>query len=277
MPRLIHRVARAAIRVVPSLQRVPKLVSGLRRRFPATDERIEVDISTGGRMVINPRDYVSYHIYMLGLFEEETVRALLSYLQPGDTFFDIGGHFGQYTVAAGRKVGARGSVHVFEPGPVQTEYLTQNIAINGLEQVTHARLALSDAEGEFGLNVPSLYDIGKSQLVEAGKGTFTVRVTTLDNYCREHGIERIDVMKVDVEGAEYGVFKGAEDTLRRLAPRAIFYESVSSLCEPFGHAPDETHKLLEDAGYTIHVLVEGTPQAVESTRRSSYTDFVALR
>src|SRR5687767_1803175 len=136
MPRLIHSMARSIVRAYPPAANVPRFLSGIRRRFPPTDEEITVDLPTGGRMVINPADYVSYYIYMLGLFEGDILRAALSQLRAGDTFFDIGGHFGQYTIAAGLKVGPSGRVHVFEPGSVQDRYLRKNIAINNLENIT---------------------------------------------------------------------------------------------------------------------------------------------
>lgn len=230
-------------------------------------------------MIINPRDYVSYHIYMLGLYEGETVNALLSYLKQGDTFFDVGGHFGQYAVAAGVKVGDTGTVHTFEPGPVQSEYLRKNLELNKLSHVTLANVALSDEPGELGLHVPSLPDIGRSQLVDPAtdEGAIKVTVTTLDDYCRENGIERIDVMKVDVEGAEFGVFKGAPRVIRDFPPKAIFYESVDSLCAAFNHTPEEMHRYLEEAGYKIHAIVDGGLKPVADVERTALTDFVALR
>lgn len=279
MPRLIHRFARAAVRVCPPAANIPKFLSGIRRRLPPTDEDITVSLPTGGRMVINPADYVSYYIYMLGLFEGDILRAALSQLNEGDTFFDIGGHFGQYTVAAALKVGPRGLVHVFEPGPIQDGYLRKNIALNGLENVIVANLALSDAPGELALHTPSFSDIGKSQLVDPDTDSEAVRVpvTTLDAYCEERAIERIDVMKVDVEGAEFGVFKGAARVMRDLPPRAIFYESVDSLCEAFGHTPEEMHTHLEAAGYRIHTVERGQMLPAPAGSRPELTDFVALR
>lgn len=277
MPRLIHRAGRAALRVFPSLEHVPKFVSGLRRRFPPRDEQVQVRLPTGGKMVINPRDYVSYYIYMLGLYEGDTVRLLLSKLQPGDTFYDVGGHFGQYSVSAGLKVGNTGKVVTFEPGPIQRQYLETNKELNGLTQQTIVAAALSDHQGELGLHVPSLVDIGKSQLVDPStdSGAIKVPITTLDLYCEENGIDRIDVMKVDVEGAELGVFRGASRVLHSVRPKAIFYESVDVLCEAFGHTPAETHELLEGAGYKICALKNGELTTVSAAERSEYSDFVA--
>ena len=230
-------------------------------------------------MVINPADYVSYYIYMLGAFEEEILRSVLSVLKVGDTFFDIGGHFGQYTVAAGRKVGETGKVHTFEPGQVQDQYLRKNIAINGLKNVTVANVALSDQPGELALHVPSFDDIGKSQLVEPAQDREAARVsvTTLDAYCADNAIERIDVMKIDVEGAEFGVFKGAARIMRDFPPKAIFYESVDVLCEAFNHTPEEMHRYLEAAGYTIHTVEKSGFVPVGAAARANLTDFVALR
>lgn len=246
--------------------------------MPPTNEEIVVDLPTGGQMLINPADYVSYYIYMLGLFEGEILRACLSHLNDGDTFFDIGGHFGQYTIAAGRKVGPSGSVHVFEPGAIQDRYLRKNIELNNLENVTVANIALSDQPGELALFTPSFADIGKSQLTDPSESdAVRVPVNTLDAYCEERAIRRIDVMKVDVEGAEFGVFKGAARVIREFPPKAIFYESVDSLCESFGHTPEEMHSYLEAAGYRIHAVEDGKLVPKPVGERASLTDFVALR
>ena len=279
MPRLIHSMARAIVRTCPPAANLPKFLSGIRRRFPPTDEEITVSLPTGGKMLINPADYVSYYIYMLGLFEGEILRATLSQLNEGDTFFDIGGHFGQYTIAGGRKIGPTGSVHVFEPGPIQDRYLRRNIDLNDLRNVTVANVALSDSQGELALHTPSFGDIGKSQLVDPATDAEAVRVpvTTLDVYCEQIGIDRIDVMKVDVEGAEFGVFKGAARVMREFPPNAIFYESVDSLCEAFDHTPEEMHSHLEEAGYVIHTVVGAEFMPVSAPERQSLTDFVALR
>jgi FkbM family methyltransferase len=230
-------------------------------------------------MLINPADYVSYYIYMLGLFEGDILRATLAQLREGDTFFDIGGHFGQYTVAGGRKVGVNGRVHVFEPGSIQDGYLRRNIELNGLTNVTVANVALSDTPGELALHTPSFGDIGKSQLVDPSQDDQAVRVpvTTLDTYCEENDITRIDVMKVDVEGAEFGVFKGAARVMRDFPPRAIFYESVDSLCEAFNHTPEEMHTYLEAAGYTVNSVIDGKLTPVGPDKRRDLTDFVATR
>ena len=278
MPRLVHRLARTAVRLCPPVAKVPKLLSGLRRRFPPTDETLTVDLPTGGKMAINPADYVSYYVYMLGLFEGEIVRSLLSQLKEGDTFFDIGGHFGQYTIAAGRKVGSKGHVVVFEPGKVQDGYLRKNIDLNNLTNVTVANMALSDAPGELALHVPSFGDIGKSQIVDPATDAKADRVpvTTLDVYCETNSIHRIDVMKVDVEGAEFGVFKGAARVMREFPPKAIFYESVDILCEAFNHTPEEMHEYLENAGYEINTVFEGKIVKAPAEKRREYTDFVAL-
>jgi FkbM family methyltransferase len=279
MPRLIHRLARSAVRAFPPVANVPKFLSGIRRRLPPTDEQITVDLPTGGKMVINPSDYVSYYIYMLGLFEGDILRAALSLLHEADTFFDIGGHFGQYTIAAGRKVGETGKVYTFEPGPIQDSYLRKNIRLNNLNNVTVANVALSDQPGELALHVPSFSDIGKSQLVDPETDASAVRVpvTTLDQFCEDNRVTRIDVMKVDVEGAEFGVFKGSKRVMSDFPPKAIFYESVDSLCEAFGHTSEEMHDYIESAGYRIHTVKEGEFVAVSAAERSSLTDFVALR
>jgi hypothetical protein len=83
-------------------------------------------------------------------------------------------------------------------------------------------------------------------------------------------------MKVDVEGAEFGVFKGASRVMREFPPNVIYYESVDTLCEAFKHTPEEMHELLENANYKINTVSEGKLIDVPLARRRDYTDFVAV-
>jgi len=277
LPRLIHRAAHLAFRIVPPLKRWDYLVNGLRSRFHPVDEEIEVRLLGSGKMIINPADGVSYEIYMRGCYEHDTLQQVKKMLWPGMTFFDIGAHFGQFTIVGAAAVGGEGAVHSFEPGPVQFDFLIRNVKLNDFDNTTLNNMALSDEEGQLGFVIPSLRDLGQSHLAFRGPGTRTVKVTTLDHHCEEHGIKSIDVMKVDVEGAEMQVFRGASTVLANFPPAAIFYESIDILNKNFGHTSAEMHEVLESYGYVINVLRARKFVPVPAGERDRYSDFVALR
>ena len=277
MPRLIHRVARAAFRLFPPLKKWDYLVNGLRSRFHPTDEEITVRLLNRHDMIINPADGVSYEIFMRGCYEESTIAAMRSMLEPDMTFFDIGTHFGQYTLMAAAQVGPNGAVHSFEPGPIQYGFLSRNVALNHYKNVCLNNVALSDRAGEMDFVVPSLGSLGQSHLATAGESGHKVHVITLDGYCEENDIKKIDVMKVDVEGAEMQVFKGANNVLRDFPPTAIFYETIDILNKNFGYTCDEMHEVFESRGYSINVVLDKKIVPISKEKRNDFFDFIALR
>lgn len=229
-------------------------------------------------MIINPSDYVGFNIYMCGYYEPHTVALVKSILKPGMTFFDIGGHFGQYTLVGSHCVGERGRVHTFEPGPVQFSYLKRNVELNAHGNVVLNNIALGEKEGTLGFVIDTGGNLGGSHIATTGEGaTIEVQVTTLDSYCRASGVDCIDAMKIDVEGAELLLLKGASNVLSAFPPKYIFYEAIDVLSRKFGYAVDEVHNLLAAAGYGIFVSEKGELVSAGPEQWPLHTDFVAMR
>ena len=227
-------------------------------------------------MILNLADYVCFQIYMRGFYEAEVVRHLRSYLRPGMTFFDVGAHFGQYTLVAAGLVGGSGAVHAFEPGPQQHEYLKRNVRLNGLGQVCANFVALGESIGTVGFVVAPLRNLGGSHVAPADGGTLEVPMITLDMYCHDSGVAAVHAMKIDVEGAELQVLRGASETLARRPPSVIFYECIDRLCRRFGYRAVATHELLLSHGYRIHTVRGWKLEPVDALGSEDITDFVAL-
>jgi len=250
----------------------------MRSKHAPNSEDFLVHLATGDKMVINPSDYVGFRIYMCGYYEPETVAAVQAKLKPGMTFFDIGAHFGQYTLVGASAVGPQGKVFAFEPGPVQQSYLKRNVELNGHKHVTLNQIALGDHEGVVGFVIDNEGNLGGSHLSTSNeKSTIEVELTTLDSYCAKHGISHIDVMKVDVEGAELMMFKGASNVLDTVPPTCIFYECIDSLSRKFGCEAKEVHELLVSKGYKICVTENGQIVEAGSEKWPLHSDFIAVR
>ena len=182
--------------------------------------RIEIDedriVERGGiKWILNPADYVQTNLFWLGCMDRLELRQLWKYfLRPGIVFFDIGSNFGYYslTVAAGLRGDCR--IHAFEPNPDTFRRLSKNIEFNGFQCITARQLGLSDSAGRAGLIVPA-HNTGGTTLTEGDK----IPVTTVDAYCREQGLQQVDFIKMDVEGAEVEALQGARTTLQRFRPR----------------------------------------------------------
>jgi FkbM family methyltransferase len=191
----------------------------------------------GLRLELDLRDNLARTVYFTGTYEPELVR-FLSTLHAPEVFADVGAHIGIHSLVAAR-VGAR--VVAFEPAPDSAARLRAAAAENGLA-VEVVEAALGKEEGEIGLFADPRYDradAGVRSLAGSGPQVATARATTLDA-C---GLDRLDVLKVDVEGAEAAVLEGARDTLTRLRPRAVIVESKGH-----GHA-DRVRSVLLGCGY----------------------------
>lgn len=180
---------------------------------------------------------------------------LEQFLSPGKIVVDAGANCGIYTVAASKLVGDAGKVLSFEPGRESFSILRRNVELNGLRNVLAFQSALSEREGmarlyhhHHGPNSFSLGpEIGRSDQFEE------VRTTTLDKVLKREGIHRVDLVKLDVEGAEELVLHGAESVLVSAHPVIIFEmnrEAASRLGVPRNGAWD----LLEAMDYRFFVV-----------------------
>lgn len=147
-------------------------------------------------------------------------------LRPGDVAFDIGANVGAYTVLFAQWVGAAGKVHAFEPAPDAFRGLQRHIELNHLDEIVVARrVAVSDQIGEAGF--VGTGSEGTNHLLsqsESEARVIRVSTTTVDAVCAESGVcPRL--LKIDVEGAELAVLRGARHTIARMDRAAgIFVE-----------------------------------------------------
>ena len=180
-----------------------------------------------------------------GTYEPEQTRLFEEHVRPGATVLDIGAHVGYYTLLSAVLAGPSGRVVAFEPSPANAAFLRRHVALNRLGQVSVEEAAVSDRAGtaRFGSGSGS----GTGHLAE--KGEITVRTLTVDGLCAEHGLTPTAV-KIDVEGAEAAVLRGARETLARARP-AVFL-STHGL-----EAHAASLALLRDLGYALSPILGG--------------------
>lgn len=210
----------------------------------------------------------------------------LEYLREGMTVFDVGANVGELTLLFSRFVGASGSVHAFEPSGSAFERLETVCRAASLRNVRLNRLALAEAEGSVSLHVYDddylswntravrpLEDYGldvKPRAVEE------VTATTADLYCERNGVAEIDLLKVDVEGAEFQVFVGARRMLRERRVRCVTFEFGQTTFD-MGNSPERIGTYLRNAGYELRNVVAGDPvfPGGESVQTACYSMHVA--
>jgi FkbM family methyltransferase len=156
----------------------------------------------------------SFHGCWLGSYEYDKRILFETMVSEGFTVFDVGAHVGFYTLLASTAVGAEGQVVAFEPVPRNLSYLRRHLQLNHIENVTVVEAAVSDTPGI------AQFDQGQDSHVGhiSSQGALQVRAVTLDALIATGEVPRPDCIKVDVEGAELAVLRGAEGTLWRTHP-----------------------------------------------------------
>jgi FkbM family methyltransferase len=195
-----------------------------------------------GRLIyLDMRDASVAARLALGLDHEFHVgQALRAVAKPGDTFLDVGANVGYHSLMLWDVLAqGGGAMHLFEPNPVMHALIRRTLQANGIWTNAHsACVALSDSRGSATLTVyedqwasARLQDPDELARCQHPWATtavvreqFEVTTTTLDDYCEECRIDRVDLMKIDVEGHEDAVFAGMQETLRRSPTMSIVME-----------------------------------------------------
>jgi FkbM family methyltransferase len=180
------------------------------------------------------------------------LRFLWKTLRPGDTFLDVGAFHGVYSVVAGKRVTNRGQVIAFEPSPRDRRRLMLHLRWNRVRSARVEPFAVSSAASEMpffqvvsgdptrnGLKPPASDDSVAKIMVQAIR---------LDQYVAERGIERVDVMKLDVEGGELEALRGAAGLFEKFRP-ILICEVLDQTTLVWGYPAREIISLLAGAGY----------------------------
>lgn len=211
--------------------------------------------------IAQPAVPLGWHVTMFGTYEPELRDILAALLRPGGVAVDVGANVGWHTLLMGQRVGAEGRVLAVEANPSVRRRLVDNLAINGLIQVEIVPCALAASAGQVAFFGPADDDVesGNGHLVSATSvpgdqsNVLTVETRTLDAIVGAAGLKRLDVIKIDVEGYEWPVLQGAEDTLARYRPHVVF-EYVSEYAARGGGTPDELMAFFERHGYRLFAL-----------------------
>jgi len=194
-------------------------------------------------------------VYVCGSYEPNEFNYLASYLKPGMVVVDAGANEGLYSLFAARRVGITGLVLAVEPSPRELVCLRHNIARNCMSNIRVVPVALSDRTGRTMLKLAENEHAGQNTLGEfvydiQSAGTHEVEQKPLDTLLAQENVQRVDLIKADIEGAELALLMGARETLRRYKP--------TLLCELYGaaleHQDASFARMLEvfaDYGYRL--------------------------
>jgi FkbM family methyltransferase len=212
----------------------------------------------GAKWDLDLNEGIDFSIYLLGAFEKSTVQTLRKLVRPGDVVFDIGANIGAHTLGLAQGVGPNGRVYAFEPADFAFTKLKRNLALNpellartDARQILLAAEVIAPCQTEIYASWPLKTDAPvhpkhRGRLVSA----LHASVDTLDCLVKREGVERLDLIKMDVDGSEYPVLKGGLRTIAKFRPILVMEMS------PYVHAEQNQSfealvALLRNCGYSL--------------------------
>lgn len=192
--------------------------------------------------------------YVFWDFKSNDREKLYSLVQKEDIIFDVGTNIGETLLNFARLTGSEGFVYGFEPDEENYSNVQRNISLNTFKNVHVFKNAVSDKKEQVKLYCIDPHNRGRNRILEHGNDTgdkfVMLETTTIDEVVNSNGIQKIDLIKIDIEGYEMHALKGAEETLRRLRPKLFIEVGYTRLIEN-KTSPDLLVAFLEKLGYKL--------------------------
>ncbi len=223
--------------------------------------------------------------------EPETIAQLDRLAAPGMTMLDIGAHVGYYSRRYAKILGNHGRIFAFEPHP--RTFATLQYNVKRLPQVTAVQLALAEQEGTAELHDylmmsasgslhydESMVALQKSQTHDTdiaprigqtfSAQTFTVRTTPVDDFLEAQGVEQIDLVKMDIEGAEIGALRGMKRTIASSPNLVLIMEYNPQALKAFGHNPVAALNEVQSFGFNRVEAIEADGRLTNLTHQPEH-------
>ncbi len=213
-------------------------------------------LHNGLKMKLHPQEHIQRQIFWYGYYEKDQVLCFESFLKPGMTVADIGANAGYYSLIASPKI-LSGRVYSFEPSPLSYKELKENITLNKISNIIPINMGISSLTTESSFYISNADNTGMSGLTRAGNfsgSVETIQLTTLDEFVRKEEIDKIDIIKMDIEGAEVQALMGMQNTIAMHRP-IIFAEVCQELLTRFNNTVNEIYVLMKAKDYKAYQLM----------------------
>ena len=233
-----------------------------RELWPLLRRPFSVPWLENSHLFLYPGNETSRSVFVTGRYEPNEFCLLQRILKPGMTFVDAGANMGLYSVFAARRIGPRGTVLAIEPSGREFEILLKNAKLNALSNLRTIHKALSDRVSEVELSVAPLGKSGHNTLGAFAYDTQLdhrerVQTEKLDDIVHSEGLGHVDLIKMDIEGAEVAALRGAAETLNKFKP-VLLIELSDRALQHQGAKSAEVLALLEQHGYRIYCFDPAT-------------------
>ncbi len=224
---------------------------------PTSSSLLVSTLRYGIKMRLDITEYLQAHLYVFGDYELPTIRFLRSVLRPSAVCLDVGAQMGYLTLAMATAADRSTIVHSFEPEGNNAKRFRENIQLNGLTNVTLHQTAVSTVDGALKLYLSNDRNAGTHSTVyiESNVSTEFVEIPSvrLDTFANSQNLSSIDMIKIDVEGAEIDVINGAIGVLAHHKP-IVITELSDHLQQARGQTCTEFKELMQKYGYTPYSI-----------------------
>jgi FkbM family methyltransferase len=216
-----HLLPQLLLRSWPFPRGAGRLTDKFFRKLPFKNKVETVTTTDRFPITVMPNDLIGRHIYLTGEFDRSIVEILTAFSEPGDTLLDIGANIG-YVSACFLKLVQGSEVVAVEPQREVLSLLTQNLAPFGRHQIYPYAISNHDGECHFEVHVENSGG-GRIVFVPSGN-TVTLQLRSADSLFRETSLTKVDMVKIDAEGAETDIVRSCLPHFDRLQPRCIVFE-----------------------------------------------------
>jgi FkbM family methyltransferase len=201
------------------------------KKLLGIDYVLKID-SSGLKLLIDITDWVQYQIYFYGNYERQSVSLFKNLAVNSKVVFDIGSHIGQYALeCALEDRDKEKSIFAIEANPKTFTYLLNNIQLNSFTQVYPILGAVTPNHEIATIEFPNYWNLGNTQLSKQTKkrdlNSYLISTFNIKTILKLYKIKEIDLMKIDIEGYEYGFFKDLFND--KIYPKNILFECVPSI------------------------------------------------
>ena len=246
---------------------------------PNTPSQTVTKAKHGFQVELDLSEYLQAWIYTFGSYELPTVKFIRSTLKPGAACIDVGAQIGYITLVMASSQDRNVSVLSFEPEDANYAHLQRNLELNDLKNVTTVQKAVSSEPGSIKLYLSADENAGTHSTVfvegNVSEKFIEIPCTTLDDEISSRGMQRLDLIKIDVEGAEIDVIRGATNTLKSLKP-TIIAELSDALQEAAGFTCAQFKQYMIDLGYSPFTINEDGTLKTSGVNDSHLNDNVVF-
>ncbi|CAN1212305.1 hypothetical protein TUMEXPCC7403_19005 [Tumidithrix helvetica PCC 7403] len=209
---------------------------------------------------------IQSYMYFLGEYERYETRKFTHSINLDDVVMDLGANIGYFSLIASKRVGLKGHVFSFEASPRVYELLCKNCCLSNNKNISPLNFAVSDNEGILKFNLPrNPQEQGSGSLSSSEIGDIEVAGITIDKFVQKENLIRLDLIKMDIEGAEVKALLGMSETIVKHKPKLLFEFSPSRYKESEINQFEALVKLLKDFKYKFSTLTRnGKWENIES-------------